>query len=90
MVLLVLLNPSRGHLGFPIYGESIRFEVKRAGVWRIEGSLQRHEVGLGFTTTLERDVSIRVPLSSVDHLSEAGIPLLTSNRCRLICKQARV
>lgn len=48
-----------------IFGESIRSEVERAGVWRIEGSLQRCEVCLGFTTTSEREVSVSVPSSSV-------------------------
>lgn len=48
-----------------IFGESIRSEVKRAGVWRIGGSLQRCEVCLGFITTSEREVSVNVPSSSV-------------------------
>lgn len=39
--------------------------MERAGVWRIEGSLQRCEVCLGFITTSEREVSVSVPSSSV-------------------------
>ena len=33
VAILVLLNPSRGHLGSRIFGGSTRSEVKRAEVW---------------------------------------------------------
>lgn len=72
--LLVLLNSSIGHLGVHVFGKSSRSGEKdwSLGVLRSQG----------FLTASQRSVSF--PLSSVDCLIEAGVPLLLRDRHRFI------